>query len=61
MEARDNWARYGAWERHVMAELLGPELLHQDYTVANGWRSQIFDSLFGFGAALRTGDTHPHV
>lgn len=50
---RVNWAEYGHWERHVMAELLSPDLLHQDAAQARGWTVQIFDSLFGFGAALR--------
>jgi hypothetical protein len=49
----DNWAEYGHWERHVMAELLAPELLLQDFASTTNWRVQIFDSLFGFGAALR--------
>jgi hypothetical protein len=48
-----NWAEYGLWERHVMAELLSPDLLHHDAATAHGWQVQIFDSLFGFGAALR--------
>ncbi|RIK41738.1 MAG: hypothetical protein DCC57_18745 [Chloroflexi bacterium] len=54
---RVNWTQYGHWERHVMAELFSPDLLHQDTAQARGWRVQIFDSLFGFGAALRQTDS----
>lgn len=48
-----NWGEYGLWERHVMAELISPDLLHQDSAEGNGWKAQVFDSLFGFAAALR--------
>lgn len=54
---RVNWTQYGHWERHVMAELLSPDLLHQDAATGPGGKVQIFDSLFGFGAALRRPST----
>lgn len=54
-----DWGEYGLWERHVMAELISPELLHQDAAVTPGWKVQIFDSLFGFGAALRQPSVTP--
>jgi hypothetical protein len=52
-----NWAEYGLWERHVMAELISPDLVRQDAATGHGWKAQIFDSLFGVGAALRQPST----
>lgn len=51
-----DWSRYGVWERHVMAEVFAPEITTQDAVETAQWRLQIFDSLFGFGAALRQSD-----
>jgi len=50
---RTDWGVFGAWERHVMAELLDERILREDFVENDQWRIQIFDSLFGFGAAIR--------
>lgn len=44
----------GHWERHCMADAFDLRILTQDAVENNTWRLQIFDSLFGFGVALRT-------
>ncbi len=48
-----NWAEFGHWERHVMADLFDEQLLYTDAASSRGFRVQIFDSLFGFGVVLR--------
>ncbi|MFQ5437053.1 MAG: hypothetical protein ACE5FD_19515 [Anaerolineae bacterium] len=48
-----DWGVYGHWERHVMAELLDERILREDFVENEQWRIQIFDSLFGFGVAIR--------
>jgi hypothetical protein len=54
MAQSSNWAEYGLWERHVMAELLAPDLASKDWAKTTEWECQIFDSLLGFGVALRS-------
>jgi len=49
----EDYGPYGTWERHVMAEIFDQRLVQQDFVVTSDWRMQIFDSLFGFGVALR--------
>jgi hypothetical protein len=49
----EEYSRFGHWERHVMAELFSPEILNHNSVVMAPHRIQIFDSLFGFGVALR--------
>lgn len=56
IENSTNFARYGHWERHCMAEAWDERILTQDAVAIPGWRLQIFDSLFGFGVALRVSD-----
>lgn len=48
-----NYETYGTWERHVMAETFGAALLTEDHLETSTHVIQIFDSLFGFGVALR--------
>lgn len=48
----ENWAKYGTWERHVMAEVFDTRILHEDSAENDLYKVQIFDSLFGFGVAL---------
>lgn len=48
-----NYGEFGHWERHVMAELFDQGIVNQDFVETPEWRLQIFDSLFGFGVALR--------
>lgn len=43
----------GHWERQCMADAFDARILTQDFAENDTWRLQIFDSLFGFGAALR--------
>jgi hypothetical protein len=43
----------GHWERHCMADTFDPRVLTQDAVENDTWRLQVFDSLFGFGVALR--------
>jgi hypothetical protein len=50
-----NWAEYGHWERHVMAEMFDPAILHQDAITNDNIQMQIFDSLFGVGVVLLHG------
>lgn len=50
----EDYGPYGAWERHVMAEILDQRLVQQDFVVTPEWRIQIFDSFLGFGVAVRT-------
>jgi hypothetical protein len=50
----EEYGTYGTWERHVMAEIFDPRLLHDDSLEAGGHRVQFFDSLFGFGVVLTT-------
>jgi hypothetical protein len=50
-------AQYGHWERHVMAELFDPRILHQDSAAGSIDRIQIFDSLFGVGVVLRSANS----
>ncbi|PIQ85379.1 MAG: hypothetical protein COV74_09270 [Candidatus Omnitrophica bacterium CG11_big_fil_rev_8_21_14_0_20_45_26] len=47
-----NLAEYGPWERHVMAEFFGQNLLDEDFSETDQYRVQIFDSLFGLGVAI---------
>jgi hypothetical protein len=47
-----NFARYGHWERHCMAEAWNARILTENSVALPGWRLQIFDSLFGLGVAL---------
>ena len=49
----ENWAQYGTWERHVMAEVFDNKVLHQDSVVGGSYRIQIFDSLFGFAVVMQ--------
>jgi hypothetical protein len=44
---------YGTWERHVMAETFSAKLLDEDRAESPTHTVQVFDSLFGFGVALR--------
>lgn len=48
----EDYRQYGCWERHVIAELLGKEILDEDMMISGNHRVQIFDSLFGFGVIL---------
>jgi hypothetical protein len=48
-------AKYGHWERHVMAEVFDESILTEDTVVTNSHRIQIFDSLFGFGVVIANG------
>lgn len=49
----DDYRQHGHWERHVMAELLDPRIAERDSVETDSMRIEIFDSLFGFGVALR--------
>lgn len=53
----ENWAAYGAWERHVMGEVFDERILYQDAVDTATARLRVFDSLFGLGVVIRTGDT----
>ena len=48
-----NYLQVGHWERHCMAESFDPAILTQNAVENAVWKQQIFDSLFGFGVALR--------
>lgn len=48
----ENWAEYGTWERHVMAEVFDEALLKQDFAKSAKYSAGIFDSLFGLGIVL---------
>lgn len=52
---------YGAWERHVMGEVLDARLLHEDYAETADLRVQVFDSTFGLGVAVRRDVTPPQA
>ncbi len=57
-----NWQQFGLWERHVMAELIDERVATEDWVSTPEWNCQIFDSLFGFGVALRRAPNHaPHA
>jgi len=47
-----DYLTYGTWERHVMAETFGKELLVSDRLENETHRVQIYDSTFGLGAAI---------
>ncbi|MEW5871408.1 MAG: class I SAM-dependent methyltransferase [Chloroflexota bacterium] len=49
----EDYSHYGCWERHVIAELFGQQILDEDAMVTGDHRVQIFDSLFGFGVVLQ--------
>jgi hypothetical protein len=49
----ENYGEFGHWERHVMAEIFDQRIVSQDFVMTPEWRMQIFDSLFGFGVAMR--------
>lgn len=51
----DDFHTYGTWERRAMGDFFAPAILTQDWVEAAPWKVQVFDSLFGFGAALREG------
>lgn len=48
-----NYPTYGHWERHCMAEAFSADILTANAAENAEWKLQIFDSLFGFGVALR--------
>lgn len=48
----EDWATYGHWERHVMADVFHPGILHVEAAVIPSARIQVFDSLFGFGVVI---------
>lgn len=52
LENSTEWGKYGAWERHVMADVFDKRILHEDAVVNDSYRIQIFDSLLGFGVVL---------
>lgn len=47
-----NYAGYGTWERHVMAEMFDPRILDVDFVQNDRFTIQVFDSLFGFAAVI---------
>ncbi len=47
------YERCGRWERHVMAEIFGKEILFEESLQTPSARAQIFDSLYGLGAVVR--------
>lgn len=56
----ENWATYGAWERHVMGEVFDQRILTQDAVEMPTARMQVFDSLFGLGIVAARYDTDDH-
>jgi hypothetical protein len=53
MQHSTDYAQYGTWERHVMAEILDQRIWEHDDAVNDRHRIHIFDSLFGFGVSLQ--------
>lgn len=49
----ENWAQYGTWERHVMADIFGKRVLCEDEVEGDSFRVHIFDTLFGFGVVMQ--------
>ena len=49
----EDYARYGHWERHIMAEIFDERILHHDAVQNESNRLQIFDSLFGVGVVIQ--------
>lgn len=56
MTNTENWADYGTWERHVMAEVFDERLLEQDFASSDTYNAGIFDSLFGLGIVMMKDD-----
>ena len=47
-----NYAAYGHWERHCMAESFDASILTANAAENDAWKLGFFDSLFGFGVVL---------
>lgn len=51
------WQNYGHWERHVMGEQFDERIWYESAVENDQFKTQVFESLFGFGAVL---NKHAH-
>ena len=49
---KNNWAKHGHWERHVMCEMFSKELLENNFVETEQYKIQMFCSLFGLGVVV---------
>ena len=44
--------KYGWWERHIMAEVFTPGILHNDISIDREWKSLVVDDVYGVGVVI---------